>query len=197
MRTIACTLAMLLFGTAAQAAEAIRMTAPHPNPRLKASYRRFAIASYDGASLWLDGAQLDVYALSRRRVRHTIEANRLDLAYGTVGFNGGFQYPARVTPFVEGRVAAGVLSARGSGAMTFAGMTVTDPSIVTWMVNGGIETGIEVYTWRRTYLSAAIGWVRTTWRGPDVTAMISNPSAGVQTKNLESDSFTFKLGFGI
>lgn len=178
------------------------------NPRLKISYRLLSIPNLDGSAIWLHGAQLDAYALSRRWIRvglelgggtghTTLSQTGAQLSYGTAGVSVGIQYPWRVTPFVEGRFAGGVLAGSLDSAMTIAGVTITDPSAVTWMYGGGIETGVEVYAWKRMYLSVAIGWVRTTWRGIDYNAFVANPTAGVTYRDLVGDSFTFKLGCGI
>src|SRR5262245_19781064 len=64
-------------GRAAVAAPVAQATAEpeddHANPRLTLSYRRFSIAHLDGSGLWLEGAQLDLYPLSRRWIRAGIE----------------------------------------------------------------------------------------------------------------------------
>lgn len=177
-------------------------------PRLKASYRLFSIANLDGSSVWLNGAQLDVYAISRRWIRIGLELGGgtgratfaregAQLRYGMSGVSVGIQYPWRVTPFLEGRFAAGVLAGSLDRAMTIAGVTVNDPSAVTWMYGGGIETGVEVYAWKRAYLSVAVGWVRTTWRGIDYSAFVADPTGSVPYRDLVGDSVTFKLGGGI
>jgi len=208
----------LVLPCAAPAAAATTDTAPvvaqhkpeHPNPRLKLSYRRFGITNLDGTPLWLDGAQLDVYPLSRRWVRAgfelegggghaSLEGNAASLGYGLAGANVAVQYPWRVTPFVEGRFAGGVLSGNFDGTVTVPGTNVSmsNASAVTWMYGGGLDVGAEFYTVKRLYLSAAVGWVRTTWHGLDVPAMQNDPAGGLRYKDLTGDSFTFKLGFGI
>jgi hypothetical protein len=193
----------------AAANDAITVVArPHANPRLKLSYRGFGIANLDGSPIWLNGAQLDAYMLSRRWVRIGAElegggghadlmGNGAHLAYGLAGLSGGIQYPWRVTPFLDGRFAAGVLAGQLDGTLTIGTVSVTDASAVTWMYAGGVETGVEVYTFKRVYLSAALGWVRTTWRGPDAEATLKNPDAGMQMKDVTGDSLTVKVGFGI
>lgn len=67
-----CALLAGLSSTPVEAAtnEAVSAVAqPHANPRLKLSYRRFAIENLDGTPIWLDGGQVDAYLLSRRWVR--------------------------------------------------------------------------------------------------------------------------------
>ncbi len=180
----------------------------HVNPRFKLSYRGFAISNLDGSPLWLNGAQLDAYFVSRRWFRAGVEleggAAHADLSgygaslgYGLAGLTLGVQYPARVTPFLDGRFAAGVLGGRFDGSVNVGTTTVSDASAVTWIYGGGLEAGVEVYTVGRVYVSAAVGWVRTTWHGVDLPAMLANPSGGMQFKDLTGDSFTFKIGLGI
>jgi hypothetical protein len=205
--------ALLLIGTNALAEEEPTVTTtaprPHPNPRLKLSYRRFAVPNLDGDDIWLDGAQLDAYALSRRWIRLGVEleggvgkASLLDIAtaslsYGLAGVTLGFQYPWRVTPFVEGRFAGGVLSGKLDGDLRVAGVDYGGTSAITWMYLGGVETGVELYTFGRFYLSGAIGWVRTTWHGPDVPATEQDPMGNMHFKEITGDSFTFKVGLGL
>ena len=180
----------------------------HVAPRLKASYRLFAISGLQGGHLWLDGAQVDAYALSRRWVRVGVElegggggatfaSTPVKLSYGLLGLNAGLQYPARVTPFIDGRFVGGVLSGQLQGDLTVAGTTYADKSATTWMYGGGIETGIETYIYGRSYLSIAAGWMRSTWHGVDVLTMTQNPTGGMAYKNLTGDTLTLKIGVGI
>src|SRR5439155_1757035 len=79
--------------------------------------------------------------------------------YGLVGVTAGVQYPARVTPFLEGRFVGGVLEGQLDGALTVGETTYRGNSATTWIYGGGLETGVEVYLLRRLYLSAALGWM--------------------------------------
>jgi hypothetical protein len=180
----------------------------HANPRLKASYRLFSVGGLEGAPLWLDGAQLDAYALSRRWVRiggeleggggrATLASTSATLRYGLVGVTAGVQYPARVTPFLEGRFVGGLLFGQLDGTLTVGMTSYSGSSVTTWIYGGGLETGIEVYVYRRAYLSGALGWMRSTWHGVDVAAMMQNPAGGMVYKDIVGDSVTLKLGFGI
>ena len=194
----------------AEAVGSVVATPKHerPVPRLKASYRLFSISGLQGGQLWLDGAQVDAYALSRRWLRVGVElegggggatftTTPVKLSYGLMGLNAGIQYPMRVTPFVEGRFVGGILSGQLEGALTVAGTTYSGQSATTWIYGGGIETGIETYIYGRSYLSIAGGWMRSTWHGVDVLTMMQNPSGGMAYKNLTGDTFTLKVGIGI
>jgi hypothetical protein len=177
----------------------------HADPRVKLSYRRFAIAGLDGSPLILDGAQLDLYGISERWMRlgiefeggvghPSIEQVPASVGYGLVGATVGLQYPARITPFVEGRVMGGILGGSFDNNVVVANL---GNSAATWIWGAGIDLGIELYTIGRGYLSASIGWVRTTWHGVDLPAMEQSPTTGMIPKNLTADSFTFKLGIGL
>jgi hypothetical protein len=180
----------------------------HEAPRLKVSYRLFSLAGLDGGAMWLHGAQLDAYVVSRRWLRIGLEleggggsaslaGTGAMLRYGLLGVTAGVQYPARVTPFVEGRFAGGVLSGALDGALTVGATTYTGSTATTWMYGGGLESGVEVYVYKRAYLSAALGWMHTTWHGVDVPAMMANPAAGMAYTDLAGDTVTLKIGGGI
>ena len=100
------------------------------------------------------------------------------------GASLGLQWPMRVTPFLEGRFAAGIFGG------VFQGQAV-----VSWVYEGGIDTGIEVYVARRFYLSAAIGWAHPVYGGVDVAELNQNQT--VVRKDFATDSFTFKVGLGL
>jgi hypothetical protein len=184
--------------------------ADHANPRLKLSYRRFAISNLDLTDVPLQGLQLDVYPLSRRWVRGGVEleagtgraalsGGAFNIRYGMLGLTGGFQYPARITPFVEGRLVGGIMGGNQDGDVTIPGTTVSISGIsgTTWITGRGLDFGAELFAGGRAYISASIGWLHTTWGGVDYPAMLLDPSAGVRYKDLSNDSFTFKLGLGI
>jgi hypothetical protein len=180
--------------------------ADHDNPRLKASFRQLWIANLDGSRLPLHGAQLDVYPLSRRWARigiafeggagaATLEAHEATLWYALTGLALGLQYPARVTPFVDGRFAFGVLGGHLAQAVAVSpNLSLANASAVTYLLTGGIDVGVEVYVAGRTYLSLAVGWVHPIYRGVDYAAL---KAGSLQQKDIASDAFTFKLGFGI
>jgi hypothetical protein len=191
-------------GTAAGAPEA------HPTPRLKLSYVRFAAGNVDGTAVPLHGVHLDFYPLSWRWLRGGVEAEtgrgtaRLygaDAAvrYALLGATFGLQLPGRITPFVEGRLAGGVFNGRATGAATVGDQSVdvNGRSAATWMYVRGLDAGAEVYVAGRAYLSAALGWLRTTWGGPDATVATASSTASAQLSDIAHDSFFLKLGLGI
>ena len=72
--------------------------------------------------------------------------------------------------------------------------------MATWLMPANrsvVPVGAEFFTVGRMYISASVGWLRTTWHGVDYAGIIRNPEAGIQYKDLTTDGFTFKLGLGI
>src|SRR5450432_239099 len=182
----------------------------HPTPRLKLSYERFSAGNVDGTAVPLEALHLDAYFLSWRWLRAGVEAEAgrgratlyggaASLKYGLVGLNAGLQLPGRVTPFLEGRLDAGVLGGSLDGAITIPGSTatVTGVSAATYLYARGLDAGVEVYALGRAYLSLSLGWLRTTWGSADYEAKIASQSAGLKFKNVTHDSFLFKVGLGI
>jgi hypothetical protein len=182
----------------------------HSNPRLELSYRRFSLRNLDLGTLPVNGIELDMYPVSSRWARVGIEleagagqaalgGHTLDARYGLFGLIGGFQYPARVTPFVEGRLVGGVLGGTLDGPVTVPGTSVTlvGTSAVTWLYGGGLDAGADVFVLGRSHVSLALGWVHTTWGGVDYLGAMATPSIGVRFKDLTDDSFTLKLGIGL
>ena len=181
----------------------------HPNPRVKLSYRTFSISNVDATSVPLAGYQLDLFPLSMRflRVGMSVLAGKghadmqnapITLTYGLAGVTGGFQFPARVTPFVEGTVMGGVLSGTLDRAVAVPGTTasIDDATGATGIYGRGIDIGAEFYTVGRLFLSGSIGWLRTTWLGPDLMAL-HNPSVStLPVKALTTDGLSLKVGVG-
>jgi hypothetical protein len=161
---------------------------PHDVPRFKLSYRRVWAASPDGGDLPFDVAELDFYPVSRF-IRFGLAGEfgygggNYGLWYFVTGASLGLQLPMRVTPFLEGRFVAGILGGSFKGQ-----------SAVSWIYEGGIDTGVEVYIARRYYVSVAIGWAHPVYGGVDVAALNQNE---VVRKDFGTDSFTFKVGLGL
>jgi hypothetical protein len=182
----------------------------HVTPRLALSVERFSVGNVDGSAVPLEALHLDVYALSWRWLRGGVEAEygggratmdgaAASLRYGMLGVNGGLQLPGRITPFIEGRLAGGVLGGTLEGTLTVPGtmVSVSNVSAATWMYARGLDAGVDLYTFGRAYVTASLGWVRTTWGQADYEAMIANLDAGLKFKDVSHDSFLFKLGLGI
>ncbi len=161
----------------------------HDVPRFKLSYRRQWAASPDGGDLPFDAAALDFYPVSKF-VRFGLAGEfgygggNYGLWYFVTGASLGLQWPMRVTPFLEGRFAAGIFGG------SYMGQTA-----VSWIYEGGIDSGIEIYYARRFYLSAAIGWAHPVYGGVDVAQL--NANNVVVRKDFATDSFTFKVGLGL
>jgi hypothetical protein len=177
---------------------------PRPTPRVKLSYLRHGIGDNAGGTIPLQALHLDLYPLSWRWLRAgvEIEAGRgrgtlmgagSSVSYGLVGMNLGIQIPRRITPFIEGRVAGGVIQTRSDGAMMIPGtpIMVNGGKGSSFMLTRGIDLGVELYTFGQTYVSAAIGVQRTSWQVTD----FNNRDAMV-SKKVSYDSFLFKIGIG-
>lgn len=185
--------------------------AEHPTPRLKLSYERFSAGNVDGTGMPLEALHLDMYALSWRWLRAGVDAEAgrghaklsgasASVKYGLLGVDAGVQIPGRVTPFFEGRLAAGILGGTLDGALTIPGTTATvsGVSAATWMYARGLDAGVELYALGPSYVSLGLGWIRTTWGSASYDAMVaSRGGAGLSFKDVTHDSFLFKLGVGI
>jgi hypothetical protein len=188
------------------AAPAPEPAGDHATPRLKVSYERFAAGNVDGSALPIEALHVDMYALSWRWLRGGVEAEAgrgnatlnlgaASVKYGMVGVNAGVQLPGRVTPFLEGHLDAGVLAGRLDGAVVIPGTTVSvdGASAATWIYGRGIDGGVEVYALGRSYVTASLGWIRTTWGSAD----LNDTSSGIEFRDVTHDSYLLKLGLGI
>lgn len=175
-----------------------------PLPRLKLSFVRFNAGHPAGGTIALQSLHLDMYAFSWRWIRIGLDAEAglghttlagagTALRYGLLGVSAGLQIPGRITPFIEGRVAGGIMTGTVEDTLTIPGTNVdaTGISAATWMWARGVDIGAEVYTFGRAYVSLGVGWIRTTWRGAD----FSN-TTGLAFKDVTHDSFMFKIGVG-
>jgi hypothetical protein len=183
----------------------------HPTPRLKLTYERFSAGNIDGSPMPLEALHLDMYAVSARWIRGGLDAEggrghahlgdaTASVKYGLLGVNAGFQLPGRITPFVEGRAAAGVLAGTLDGSLTIPGSTfvVSDVSVATWMYATGVDAGTEIYLAGRAYVSLGIGWIRTTWGSATYDAMVASmDGGGLHFQDVRHDSVLFKAGLGI
>jgi hypothetical protein len=162
----------------------------HPVPRFKLGYRRLVAAALQGGDLVFNAAVLDYYpSSSHLRLGLSCEIGIAGGTYGawyvTQGAAVGFQWPWRVTPFVETRVAAGLL-----------GGDVAGKSAVSYIWTVGVEGGVELYYASRFYVSAAIGWAHPVYSGIDIVALAQHPMLEPPRKDFAADSFTFKIGLG-
>jgi hypothetical protein len=163
----------------------------HPVPRFKLGYRYLQLASLDGGTVPAHAASLDFYPLSNLiRFGLSTEAGFTSDTYGTwylaEGASLGLQWPARVTPFLEGRFLAGLIAG-----------TVLGHAAVSYLYGGGVEAGIEVYYAKRFYVTIALGWVHPVYAGVDIAALMANPTSNPPRKDFASDSFTLKVGLGL
>lgn len=220
---VACVLAIVTSNARAQAVsspdEAIEKTAAvpdeqplpasTPHARLKLSLEGFSIGTTWGMPVGLTGLHLEGYPLSRRWVRAgvgltgglgsaTLDGASANAVYGLLGASAGVQYPARVTPFVEGHAAGGFMTATLDHPVTFGAVTVRNASGTTWLVTRGLDAGGELYVYGRAYLSFSLGWMRSTWASPDYNPY-APPAANQNLRivTVTADSLLWKVGLGI
>lgn len=163
-----------------------------PVPRVKLSYRNFTTIGLEkNSDLPFHIIELDYYPSSgyfRFGVDTELGLNNGPFSawFLTTGAAVGFQYPWRVTPFVEARFVAGLMGGSAMGA-----------TAVSYTYMGGIDTGAEIYVGGRFYLSASIGWVHPVYSAVDIDWVKAHPGLAPARKDFASDAFTFKVGIGL
>jgi hypothetical protein len=163
----------------------------HAVPRFKLAYRYLSVASLTGGTEPLHAAALDFYPVSNLvRLGIGTEVGFSGDSYGTwfltEGLSLGVQWPARVTPFVDGRFVAGLV-----------GANVLGHQVVSYIYAGGIDGGIEVYYLRRFFVTVAVGWVHPVYRGVDLAQVQAHPTAAPPGQDFAADTFTLKVGLGL
>ncbi len=180
-----------------------------PTPRLDLSLTSFAIGNGGAATVPLTGLELDLHALSTPWLRGglTLAAGRghgaisgadVGVRYGLVGLSLALQFPARVSPFIQGNLAGGLLAGNLDGALSIPGTSVslTGGSAATWIYTRGADLGVQLYAFGSLHLTASVGWVRATWRDLDTAAMVAARSTTLRFKDVTNDSFVSKIGVG-
>lgn len=180
-----------------------------PHARLKLSLEGFSIGTTWGMPVGLTGLHLEAYPLSRRWVRAglgltgglgnaTLNGTSASAVYGQFGVSVGAQYPARITPFVEGHAAGGFMTAKLDRPVTIGTITVRDASGTTWLVTRGLDAGAELYVFGRAYLSFSLGWMRSTWASPDYNPYApATANQNLRITTVTADSLLWKVGLGI
>lgn len=183
--------------------------ASQPHVRLKLSLEGFSIGTTWGMPVGLTGLHLETYPLSRRWVRvglgltggignAALDGASASAVYGLFGVSAGAQYPARVTPFVEGHAAGGFMTAKLDRPVMIGSVTVRDASGTTWLVTRGLDAGAEAYVLGRAYLSFSLGWIRSTWASPDYNPNApAAANANLRITTVTADSLLWKVGLGI
>jgi hypothetical protein len=163
----------------------------HAVPRFELGYRYLSMNGLDGASEPFHSATLGFYPVSNL-IRFGLDT---ELAFASdpygmwtlsEGVALGLQWPARVTPFVEGRFYAGLI-----------GATVAGQAGVSYLYGGGIDGGVHVYYAGRFYVTVSVGWTHPIYNGIDVPAFLAHPTSSPPRKEFESDAFTLKVGLGL
>lgn len=164
-----------------------------PVPRFKLSYRYLPIPAPDGTMITFHAVGFDVYPLSSYiRIGFGVDGGygggRLGMFYASIAGTIGVQYPWRVTPFLEGRFALGLVGGRFQGDLA-----------TSVMLQGGLEGGIEFFAGPGAgslFFDLTFGYSHPYYRAPDVIAFEADPSRAPLIKKFQADVFTFKLGVG-
>ena len=162
----------------------------HPVPRFELSYRWLQAAGLSGGSLAFHAVELDYFPVSGYfrfglDTELGLSGGAFNAWFFTVAAVAGVQYPWRVTPFLDGRFAAGLVGASYLGQ-----------SAVSYIYVGGIEAGADVYFAGRFYLTAALGWAHPVYSGIDVDYVKAHPTLDPMCKSFSNDTLTFKVGLG-
>lgn len=161
-----------------------------PVPRFKLGYRYLPLPTPDGTMLTFHAVGFDVYPFSSYlRVGFGVDGGygggRFDMFYAAISATLGVQYPWRVTPFLEGRFALGLVGGRYQGDLA-----------TSVMLQGGVEGGLEFFVYDRFFLDVTFGYSHPYYRAPDVLALEADPGRAAPIKKFQADVFTFKLGLG-
>jgi hypothetical protein len=110
--------------------------------------------------------------------------------FGLLGVNLRFQIPRRVTPFIEGRVGGGLVATRPDGAILIPGTPLAiDGTGAGWMYTHGVDIGVELYAFKGGFLTAALGWLRTTRQNAGY-----DTAGAMFFQQSTHDTFLLKLG---
>jgi hypothetical protein len=164
----------------------------HQVPRVKLAYRYFSTVGLSKSDSfdWHTG-ELDYYP-SSGYLRFGLDTELgfaggvYDAWFLSTGPVLGFQYPARVTPYLEARFLAGLLGGTAMGA-----------SAVSYIYMGGLDTGIELYLGGRFYVTLGVGWVHPVFSAVDLDWVKQHPGLAPVRKDFSSDSITIKVGLGL
>ena len=165
----------------------------HKAPAIEASYRFFQIADPYGGSLPFHLVEIDGFPLSRIfRLGISLSggaAPRYDAWLFLVGMSAGIQYPARVTPFLDLRLAVGVIGAH-----------IIEKTVVSYAYAPMLEAGISVYLASRLHLTVAVGWAHPVYGGVDAKLIQQQIDAGIKPKyDVQAfgfDTVTVRAGLG-
>jgi hypothetical protein len=170
---------------------------PHAVPSLKLAWRHLTMPNLDKSELGFNAVELDMYPISTRFFRVALDAE-LGMGSGMLdgkpinpwflisGVDIGFQYPWRITPFVDLRFVAGII-----------GGDVAGQAAITSTYMYGIDGGFELYLVERLYLSAAIGYAHVYYKGVDLAYTKAHPLEEPKFVDFNGDTVTFKLGIGL
>ncbi|MEO6954287.1 MAG: hypothetical protein ABI321_20965 [Polyangia bacterium] len=172
---------------------ALRFRRMHPVAHLDVSYRYLAVADPYGGALPFHLVEIDGFPLShyfRLGISAAAGSSTREGAFlAEIGLGVGVQYPARVTPFLDVKLSAGVI-----------GATIEGKREVSYEYRPTIEAGIEVFVASSFHFTAAVGYAHPIYGGVDGNVIKAQIAAGeTPTFNVHSvgwDTVTVRAGFG-
>jgi hypothetical protein len=169
------------------------MVRPRPVVRFELSYRFLMVADPYEGSLPFHLFEIGGYPYARIfRVGFSLTAGgaaRHSAWLADLGLSVGVQYPARVTPFLDVRFAAGAIGAE-----------IVGRKVVSYQYRPVVEGGIQVFLARAFHLTAAIGYAHPVYGGVDAKAIEQAIARGetpkYEVKDIGYDTVTARVGLG-
>lgn len=173
--------------------------APHsprrarPVARFEASYRYLALADPYGGALPFHLVELDGFPLSRYfRLGISAAAGgspRENAYLAELGLGIGMQYPARVTPFLDVKLAAGVV-----------GATIEGRKVASYEYRPTLEAGLEFFIASSFHVTVAVGYAHPVYGGVDANVIKAQIAAGEMptyaVHGIGWDTVTARAGIG-
>ena len=164
-----------------------------PVARFEASYRYLAMADPYGGALPFHIVELDGFPLSRYfrlGISAAAGASTREAAYlAELGLGVGVQYPARVTPFLDVKVAAGVI-----------GATIEGHKVASYEYRPTLEAGLEFFMARSFHMTVAVGYAHPVYGGVDANVLKAQIAAGetpsFAVHAMGWDTVTVRAGLG-
>jgi hypothetical protein len=151
-------------------------------PRMKLSYRTFAVGDQGGRSaryhsFGVDGYFLSTYVRLGGGFEGAIDTTEHSNYLMTGNLVAGLQYPSRLNPFLDAVIGFG-----------FYRRNIVHQDLYEFAYHVGLEAGTDFYVTSRLFISAAIGWRRAIFRQPS--------DEQIQSVYVYFDSLLVRLGFG-
>lgn len=172
---------------------ALRFHRARPVAHLDVGYRYLSVADPYGGRLPFHLVELDGFPLSqyfRLGISAAAGVSTREHAFlAELGLGAGVQYPARVTPFLDVKLSAGVI-----------GATIEGHKVATYEYRPTIEAGLEFFAARSFHFTVAVGYAHPIYGGVDARLIKAQIAAG-QTPSFTVhsvgwDTVTARAGVG-